>query len=111
MLFYCWLPSPDHAVVRVRERVPRGGHFVDAAVIRRRYSRGLKNFFEIYRTVADEWHFLDNAGKSGPRLIAFQPLNGKLQGSTRRSGKIWWSNTMIDRTKNDGESFIADQVT
>ena len=71
-LFYCWLPSPEHAIARVQRRVTRGGHFVDPDTVRRRYSRGLRNFFDIYRDLADEWHFVNNSNKAGPQPIAFQ---------------------------------------
>jgi predicted ABC-type ATPase len=48
-LAFLWLPSPEMAVARVAERVCRGGHDVPEAVIRRRYARGLQNFFRLYR--------------------------------------------------------------
>ena len=73
-LLYCWVPSPEHAIARVRRRVSRGGHSVDPEIVRRRYSRGLRNFFEIYRDLADEWHFVNNSQSSGPQPIAFQPV-------------------------------------
>ena len=43
-IVYLWLPSPEHAIARVRDRVLHGGHDVPEAVIRRRYHRGLNNF-------------------------------------------------------------------
>src|SRR5581483_432721 len=45
-LFYLWLPSADMAVQRVGERVSGGGHDVPADTVRRRYERGLQNFFQ-----------------------------------------------------------------
>src|SRR5439155_10884961 len=36
-LFYLWLPSPEIAIARVRERVRKGGHDVPATDIRRRF--------------------------------------------------------------------------
>src|SRR5437868_3859508 len=58
------------AVDRVRERVRLGGHDVAEAVIRRRYVAGLRNFFSLYRQIADEWQMLDNSDDTGSRLIA-----------------------------------------
>jgi len=70
-LAFLWLPSPEMAVARVAERVRSGGHDVPEAVIRRRYVRGLDNFFRRYRTQADRWWLIDNATADGSqRLIA-----------------------------------------
>lgn len=69
-LAFLWLPSPEMAVARVAERVHRGGHDVPEHVIRRRYVRGLHNFFALYRHRADRWWLFDNAGKDAPGLIA-----------------------------------------
>ena len=69
-LVFLWLPGPEMAVARVAERVRLGGHDVPEPVIRRRYRRGLENFFRLYRPGADRWWLLDNSGAEGPRLIA-----------------------------------------
>jgi len=47
-LFFFWLPSADMAVKRVAARVASGGHHIPEDVIRRRYDRGLENFFNHY---------------------------------------------------------------
>ena len=47
---------------RVAERVRRGGHHVPEEEVRRRYRRGLANFVEIYRPLADFWTLCDNSG-------------------------------------------------
>lgn len=69
-LVYVWLSSPDLACERVAGRKQRGGHGVPEKVIRRRYDRGLFNFFQLYRPLASHWRFLDNSQPAGPRLIA-----------------------------------------
>ncbi len=69
-LIYLWLPSPEMAVARVRERVWAGGHNVAGDAVRRRYEGGLRNFFELYRPLADGWSFYDNTTVFGPSLIA-----------------------------------------
>jgi predicted ABC-type ATPase len=69
-LFYYWLRSPDLAIIRVADRVRAGGHHVPDDTIRRRYSRSVRNFLELYRPVVTTWHVYDNS--NGPsRLIAF----------------------------------------
>ena len=69
-LFYYWLESPDTAIGRVAERVRSGGHFVPDETIRRRYTRSVRNFLELYRPIVTTWQVRDNTyGES--RLIAF----------------------------------------
>jgi len=69
-LLFLWLPSADMAVARVTERVRMGGHAVDEETIRRRYNRGLKNFFELYRPLAETWRMYDNSKLPKPRPVA-----------------------------------------
>ena len=45
-LYFFWLPSADMAVQRVAARVESGGHHIPEDAIRRRYERGLVNFFD-----------------------------------------------------------------
>jgi predicted ABC-type ATPase len=59
-LFFFWLPSADMAVERVAARVASGGHHIPADVIRRRYVRGLRNFFTAYSPIADSWILYNN---------------------------------------------------
>ena len=59
-VLYFWLDSPDLAVERVKARVKAGGHDVPEEVIRRRYVKGLRYFFEDYRMLADRWILADN---------------------------------------------------
>ena len=69
-LAFLWLPSAEMAAARVAERVRLGGHDVPEAIIRRRYRRGLENFFRLYRPNADRWWLFDNATENAPSLIA-----------------------------------------
>src|SRR5208282_502791 len=69
-LLYLWLPSADMAVQRVSDRVKLGGHHVPEDTIRRRYRRGIGNFFRLYRPLADEWKVFDNSHPGQPALIA-----------------------------------------
>jgi predicted ABC-type ATPase len=69
-LFYLWLPSADLAIARVKDRVRVGGHDIPDATVRRRYSRGLSNFFELYRPLATSWRVYDNSGPCKPELVA-----------------------------------------
>ena len=61
-LIYIWLSSVELALSRVAIRVRQGGHDVPADIVERRYWRGLRNFFDIYRPLADTWTLCDNTG-------------------------------------------------
>ena len=68
-LLFLYLPSADVAVERVRNRVRQGGHNIPEPDIRRRYQRGLTNFFQLYRSLVDGWYFYDSS-HFPPQLIA-----------------------------------------
>lgn len=67
-LFYYWLDRPELSIQRVAERVKAGGHHVPADTIRRRYSRSVRNFLELYRPVVTTWHVYDNSNLPGDLL-------------------------------------------
>jgi predicted ABC-type ATPase len=69
-LVYFWLESADLAVARVAGRVRTGGHDVPEATVRQRYVRSIRNFFALYRPLADGWRVYDNTAADGPHLIA-----------------------------------------
>ena len=71
-LFFIWLNSPELAVRRVEERVKLGGHPIEETTIRRRYRRGLHNYFALYQPLASSWTVYDNSSSGNPRLIADQ---------------------------------------
>ena len=75
-LFFLWLPTPELALARVRERVSSGGHFVPEEVVRRRFARGLANLFHIYEPLLDTYLFFDNS-ESFHRLVAFKINEGR----------------------------------
>jgi len=60
-IFFVYLNSPDTCIARVRQRVRRGGHHVPEDDIRRRFSRSLANFWQIYREIADYWYVVYNS--------------------------------------------------
>ena len=78
-IIFLWLPTAEMAVERVGARVRNGGHSVPEEVVRRRYVRGLENFFNIYRPIADSWLMLDNSSRHAPRAIAWRNAGGPLQ--------------------------------
>jgi predicted ABC-type ATPase len=77
-LFFFWLPNADTAVKRVASRVASGGHNIPEDVIRRRYERGLDNFFNHYLVAADSWVLMNNTARRGIR-IASRDIGGPLR--------------------------------
>jgi predicted ABC-type ATPase len=61
---YLRLASPQLALSRVASRVKQGGHNVPRADVLRRFKRGLTNFLEVHRPLADHWTIYENSGES-----------------------------------------------
>lgn len=68
-LFFLWIPKPEFAIARIKERVVEGGHHVPDQDVRRRFVRSIHNFFNLYELVLDSWILFDNS-KEKPFLIA-----------------------------------------
>ena len=84
-LLFVWLKSPDLAIERVAHRVAAGGHHIPEDVVRRRYVRGIQNFFNLYIPLARTWDCVDNsAGES--ILVATKDGNGTI---TVLEADIW----------------------
>lgn len=77
-IVFLWLPTPELAIERVQARVRLGGHSIPESTIRRRFHRGLKNFFQLYIPVANAWRLLD-ASEDVPREIArYSDVSGEM---------------------------------
>jgi predicted ABC-type ATPase len=85
MLIFFYLKSEDLAVKRVETRVKEGGHDIAVKVIRRRYENGLKNFFNIFKDLVNEWMFIENSGE--PYTLIAQ----KSQGQEKIYNKGMWN--------------------
>jgi predicted ABC-type ATPase len=77
-LMFFWLENPELAVERVKTRVEEGGHNIPEDVILRRYWKGIKNLFEIYIPIVDEWAVFDSSIKDH-KLIAQNVKNGEIE--------------------------------
>ncbi len=60
-LVFLWLNRPELACERVSGRVNSGGHNIPEDLIYRRYFKGLRNFFKLYKPIADSWVIYDNS--------------------------------------------------
>lgn len=61
---FLFLDSTDTCVARVQERKRKGGHGVPEGDIRRRFHRSLRNFWNTYRFLADDWAMVYNGGSA-----------------------------------------------
>lgn len=74
-LIFLWLKNVELAISRVEDRIRMGGHSVPEQTIRRRYTVGLKNFFNLYSPLADSWQLYDNSDSSSLIPIALKFKN------------------------------------
>lgn len=73
-LLFFWLNSDKLAIQRVKQRVEKGGHNIETAIIRRRYKSGLSNLKSLYIPIVDTWVLYDNS-HSIPEKIVFGSKN------------------------------------
>ncbi len=76
-LFFLWIPDVKLSLARVAHRVKMGGHDISEKVVRRRFHKGIKNFFKLYKPILDSWMLFDNSGNA-PHAIAKEE-SGKLE--------------------------------
>lgn len=75
-IHYLWIPSPSLAIRRIAQRVKMGGHSVPESDVKRRFSRSLNNFLEIYAPLSDGWTFRNNSVQ--PASLLFDSANSIL---------------------------------
>lgn len=75
-LIFFWLESIQLAKDRVKKRVTEGGHNIEAEVIERRYTSGIRNLFKLYANKVDSLLIYDNSNIES-ELIAEKELNGE----------------------------------
>lgn len=61
---YVFLDSPEMCIHRVKQRVLKGGHDVPEEDIRRRFFRSKRNFWDLYKQMADRWYVYYNSDSS-----------------------------------------------
>ncbi|MBI4707797.1 MAG: zeta toxin family protein [Candidatus Omnitrophica bacterium] len=76
-IFFLWIPNPELALSRIKDRVAAGGHDVPAVDVKRRFYRGIYNFLHHYSPLSDSWLLFNNAD-AVPRLIV-QSKFGKVE--------------------------------
>jgi len=73
-LLFFWLQTIELAKKRVQKRVLEGGHNIEHTTIERRYFAGIKNLFEIYLPIVDDFFIFDNS-EGNHELIAEKSEN------------------------------------
>jgi len=68
-IYFLWVPGPELSLLRIKDRVKDGGHNVPEQDVRRRFSRSVANFFDVYKGLAADWMLFDNSGPA-PVLAA-----------------------------------------
>jgi predicted ABC-type ATPase len=96
-IVFLWLPTPDLAIARVAQRVRAGGHDVPPDVVRRRFARGLRNFFDLYRPTVDKWRFYDGSSIRGPRLVASGGIGTETIVRDRENWRVAFGECFDDR--------------
>lgn len=56
--------SPELALLRIAERVAKGGHNIPEPIVRRRYVAGINNLFRLFMNEVDYWDIYDNSQKT-----------------------------------------------
>lgn len=91
-IYFLWIPSPELAIKRIKDRVASGGHDVPSVDVKRRFNRGLYNFFTYYKSLSDGWHLFDNSDAK-PRLVA-KEKSGKIEVFDnelyKKNSRIFW---------------------
>ena len=87
-MFFLWIPDVKLSLARVASRVKMGGHDIPEKDIRRRFHRGIQNFFHQYETILDTWFLFDGSEKT-PEEIA-----------NKEAGKLYIHNeSLYDKTR------------
>lgn len=63
-IVFVYLDSPELCIRRVAARVAKGGHHVPDKDIERRFDRSNRNFWHVYKELADEWRLFYNSGNA-----------------------------------------------
>ncbi len=60
-IIYVFLENPDICILRIKERVLKGGHHVPDHYVIRRFYRSKRNFWNSYKKLADKWFMVYNS--------------------------------------------------
>jgi predicted ABC-type ATPase len=69
--YFLWVRDVEVTLQRIRRRVIEGGHNIPIEVSRRRFFKTIRNFFELYRSLLDDWKMIEN-NEDSRRLVAVE---------------------------------------
>lgn len=75
-LAFVWVREVEFSIARVAHRVKMGGHHIPEVVIRRRFKAGLRNLFNVYRSLVTSWQLFDNT--NGAAVFVAEEVGGEL---------------------------------
>jgi len=82
VIYYIYLRNYKLNIARIKKRVSLGGHNIPNLTVKRRIPRSIKNYWNLYRPLCDDWYIFDNS-KTYPKLIedksTFEVLDIKSQ--------------------------------
>ena len=69
-IVFLFADSPEFLIERIADRVKKGGHFVPDADVQRRFERGKRNFWNVYKNSADSWSLFYNTNDGFKKIAA-----------------------------------------
>lgn len=81
--YFMWIPDAELSLARIKSRVAEGGHNIPEPVVRRRFDRSLRNFWTLYRPLAESWTVYDNSGLSFEEVM-FEERGGRTVANPKR---------------------------
>lgn len=60
-IIFVYLNEPQISIDRIKVRVSKGGHHVPDEDVKRRFNRGIQNFWNLYRQMSDNWILVNNS--------------------------------------------------
>lgn len=77
-LLYITVSDVSICLLRIKERVSRGGHNIPEETVRRRFFRSRSLFYHYYRSLCDDWFVFENSGEAA-QLIAKKEEGGTIR--------------------------------
>lgn len=98
-LIFLYTDNPELNVVRVKNRVQKGGHNIEEQTIKRRYYSGIDNLLNLYLPIVDSLIVYDGS------KIEFDPKTDKIMEKSTSGLVVFeeniWNNLLTISKKNE----------
>ncbi len=74
-IYFLMLKKISQNLNRIKKRVEQGGHNIPKEAVLRRHSRVFENFWNLYRSLSDDWHVFDNSSTIPKRIISMSDFD------------------------------------